>query len=143
MKALKFLGYPLILLLCLASLQGQEGFHIDTSQVVKDLDGKPLPINSEGQLPASATFGRIAKDALTNTLPGDDKIEGSVKYDHWMLAAKVYPDRKDAVLTRTELETIRDRVGKGYGAIVVGPVWRLIDAALAKEGAVKPKEGSK
>jgi hypothetical protein len=104
--------------------------HIDFTQVIKDLDGQPLPINSEGKLPSVATLGKIAKDALTNILPGDDQLTGSGKFDHWQLAQKVYPDKSDVVLTAEELATIKERIGKAYGPIVVGPAWKMLDPGM-------------
>jgi hypothetical protein len=104
--------------------------HIDFTQVLKDLDGKPLPVNPDGKLPAPATLGYVAKEALVNALQGDPP-EGSAKFDHWQLAAKVYPDKSDVVLTAEEIATIKERIGKGFPALVVGPAWRLLDPAVS------------
>jgi hypothetical protein len=109
--------------------------HIDFTQVIKDLDGKPLPINMEGKLPAVATLGQVAKDALVNVLQEDAQLPGSVKYDHWVLAGKIYPDKSDVVLTAEELATIKERIGKAFGPLVVGPCWKLLDPAT--KGASK------
>ena len=107
--------------------------HIDFTQVIKDLDGAPLPIPADGtKLPTVATLGRLAKDALTNILQGDDQLSGSVKYDHWVLAGKVYPEKHDVILTAEELATIKERIGKAFGPIVVGPAWKMLDPALQK-----------
>lgn len=108
--------------------------HIDFTQVIKDLDGKPLPINIEGRLPAVATLGQVAKDALVNVLQEDAQLSGAVKYDHWVLAGKVYPDKSDVVLTAEELATIKERIGKAFGPLVVGPCWKLLDPAQKGAG---------
>jgi hypothetical protein len=115
--------------------------HIDFTQVIKDLDGKPLPINIDGKLPAVATLGQIAKDALTNILQEDSTLAGSVKFEHYLLAQKVYPDKSDVVLTAEELATIKERIGKAFGPVVVGPAWKMLDPALAEKQ--KPSGGSK
>jgi hypothetical protein len=124
-------------------LQGQEAIHIDCTQVLKDLDGAPLPWTPpNGKLPTVATFGAVAKDALVNGIPGDDKAEGSAKYDNWILAGKIYPDKHDAILTMAELTTIKDRIGRAYpGGTVVGPAWQMIADAISH--APKPTEKSK
>lgn len=108
--------------------------HIDFTQVIKDLDGKPLPINIEGRLPAVATLGQVAKDALVNVLQEDAQLSGAVKYDHWVLAGKIYPDKSDVVLTAEELATIKERIGKAFGPLVVGPCWKLLDPAQKGAG---------
>lgn len=109
--------------------------HIDFTQVIKDLDGKPLPINIEGKLPAVATLGQVAKDALVNVLQEDQQLSGSVKYDHWILAGKIYPDKSDVVLTAEELATIKERIGKAFGPLVVGPCWRMLDPATNQKSS--------
>jgi hypothetical protein len=115
--------------------------HIDFTQVLKDLDGKPLPVNPDGKLPAAATLGYVAKEALVNALQGDPP-EGAGKFDRWQLAAKIYPDKSDVVLTAEEVATIKDRIGKGFPALVVGPAWKLLDPAVTAAKQT-PKEGSK
>ena len=105
--------------------------HIDFTQVIKDLDGKPLPINIEGKLPSVATLGLVAKESLTHQLQGDPP-EGGPKYDHWVLASKVYPDKSDVVLTAEELATVKERIGKAWPPEIVGPAWRMLDPALQK-----------
>jgi hypothetical protein len=107
--------------------------HIDFTQVIRDLDGKPLPINIEGKLPSVATLGQVAKDALVNVLQEDAQLSGSVKYDHWILAGKIYPDKSDVVLTAEELATIKERIGKAFGPLVVGPCWRMLDPATSQK----------
>jgi hypothetical protein len=113
--------------------------HIDFTQIIKDLDGKPLPINIEGKLPSVATLGQVAKDALVNNLQEDAQLSGSAKFDHWTLALKVYPNKSDVVLTAEEVATIKERIGKAFGPVVVGPAWTMLDPASKKE----MKEGSK
>ncbi len=117
--------------------------HIDFTQTLKDLDGKPLPFNAEGKLPTVATLGQISKDALVNMLPEDQQATGASKYDHWMLAQKVYPDKKDVVLNAEEIATIKERIGKMYAPLVVGPAWRMLDPAMENKAPAEKKGGSK
>jgi len=36
------------------------------------------------------------------------------------------------LMTAEELATIKERIGKAYGPIVVGPAWKMLDPALQK-----------
>lgn len=124
--------YLACIALAVMGLHAQESpRHIDFTQVLRDLDGNPLPVNPDGKLPAAGTLGWFAKEALVNPLPGDPP-EGSAKFDHWQLAARVYPDKSDVVLTAEEIATIKERIGKGFPALVVGPAWKLLDPASTK-----------
>jgi hypothetical protein len=152
-RFLRFLIEQPVLLFCLAAtitycsvsairLAAQEAIHIDSTQVLLDLDGKPLDGPATG---VPATFGYVAKQALTGAVPGDDKLSDSTKWDRWELAKKVYPPRKDAILNLDEITSIKERIGKAYPAsAVVGPAWEIIAQAIGKgKPETKTKEGSK
>jgi hypothetical protein len=127
------LGWSIALAaLCTGLLQGQESpRHIDFTQEVKGIDGKPIPYNPDGKLPAVLTLGDAAVNALETSIDEDRGLSGAVKFEHDELARKVYK-HSDVVLTAEELATIKERVGKVYGAMIVGAVWRMLDPAVSK-----------
>lgn len=102
---------------------------IDFTAPIIGLDGKPM-MNGDPKEPVPLTLGEVAITALESTIEEDKQATGADKFKRDELARKVYK-QKYVVLTSEEISTIKERIGKSYGAMVVGAAWRMLDAALA------------
>jgi hypothetical protein len=100
---------------------------IDFTQTLAGLDSKPI---SNGAADKSLlTLGDVAVNALEGVLPGDDRLNGADKFKLDTLARAVFQN-KAAVLTVEDIAQLKDRIGKAYGALVVGAAWRALDPAV-------------
>ena|SRR5579863_1114841 len=100
---------------------------IDFTRVLHGIDGKPIldkdPLSGT---PVQITLGDVAVNALYAQTPQDQNLSGVDKFKLAQLAVKIYKN-KAAVLTADQIATIKDRIGKVYGALVVGESWKLLD----------------
>jgi hypothetical protein len=127
-----------VLLVLLAwHLQAQDARHIDFTKLLIGMDGNPVTFADAKGLPTPMTLGDAAVGALEVILEEDRQATGAAKFKLDELARKIYK-KKDAVLLVEEVATIKERIGKYYGPMVIGPAWRILDPAEAK-----PKEPEK
>ena len=100
----------------------------DFTQALLGLDGKAIQRGEPGKL-VSMTLGDAAVEALETITEDDRGLSGAKKFERDQLARKVY-GQKTVVLSVEELALIKERVGKVYGPLVVGSVWRLLDQSI-------------
>ncbi len=128
---------------------------LNLTTVLTGLDGKVLPLedqtrsllsqikglvvqgDTQGAIDAAdailaktepLTIRTVIGNALMQQVDGDANDTGEVKVKRWQLAQKVYgPDEIE--LTAEDVTMAKDRIGKMYGAIVVGPAFSLLDPA--------------
>ena len=127
------------------NLHAQNVRRIDFTQPLIGMDGNPITsllppqgssADAKGVL-TPMTLGDAAVSALETILEEDRQSPGAEKFKLDELARKIYK-KKDAVLLVEEIATIKNRIGKYYGPIVIGPAWRILDPA-----ETKPKEAEK
>ena len=99
---------------------------IDFTEVLKDLDGKPIKHES-GEL----TLGEAATIALLAPYQ-DEQAKGDTKAKRFLLAIKVR-QATDVKLTAEEVKEIKDVVAKAFAPLVVGRVWEIIDPAAMEK----------
>lgn len=104
---------------------------VDFTQVLKGLDGTQFtrqdpPINGKATEVVPMTLGDVAVNALETPIQDDLKLSGEDKFKMDLLARKVYK-AKSVSLTPDEINLIKNRIGKLYGANIVGSAWRAID----------------
>lgn len=102
---------------------------IDFKQPLNDLDGVPITearAGADGQ-PAVfvVTLGRAAVNALMAVLPEDQTKSGEDKLKAFLLAEKV--NNAVVALSVEEIALLKARIAKGYGPLIVGRAWRLLD----------------
>ena len=105
--------------------------HIDFTQEIKGLDGKPV-MNGDAKPSVAMTLGDVAVVALETSLDEDKSVTGAVKFERDELARKVYK-KSSVVLTAEQLASIKERIGKVYSAMIVGAAWRLLDPAVVSK----------
>ena len=122
-----------LLLLCALPLFSQgktQPRSIDFTQALKGLDGKPI---TDGATPAiKITLSVVSVNALESALLGDERLAGADKFKMDTLARKIF-ENKAALLTAEDIALLKERLGKAYGALVVGAAWRLLDPVVAAE----------
>jgi len=85
-------------------------------------------MNGDPKVPVALTLGEVAVTALESQLEEDKQATGADKFKRDELARKIY-GKKDVALPAEEIATIKDRIGKSFGAMVVGAAWRMLDPA--------------
>ena|ERR1039458_3686729 len=112
-------------------LQAQDVRHIDFTKPLIGMDGNPITSADAKGLQTPMTLGDAAVSALETILDEDRQAPGAEKFKLDELARKIYK-KKDAVLLIEEIAKIKDRIGKYYGPVVIGPAWRMLDPAETK-----------
>ena len=98
---------------------------VDVDKMIEGLDGNGIPKDEKGE---PTLLKDVCVAALVSELPSDrEKADGAEKFKRYILAGKI---NKGGVveLTADEVTMLKDRIGKGYGALVVGPAWTLLEA---------------
>ena len=97
-------------------------------QELKNLKKEPLWMDQKQTIPA--TLGSIAIDALLATDP-QDKASGEQKMGCWSLARKITlsMEAKEEYLDISveQVKLVKEKIGKAYGAVVVGPAFQCIE----------------
>lgn len=103
---------------------------IDIAQPIRDLENTPI----EG-----VTFRTVACLALTNSLPGDERLTDNQKLTMFALALRIQKDFMPLDFKIEELALIKERIGRGFSVVVVGRCYEIIEAA--DKPAPSPFEG--
>jgi hypothetical protein len=91
---------------------------INVAQPILDLDGK--------QIDGEATLRKACVQVLLNPLKGDDGQSGQDKASLFALAMQINSE-DEPDLAIEDWAKIKERVGRGYGPLVVGRVYAMID----------------
>jgi hypothetical protein len=124
--------------LLLAEDQPAAPRHIDFTQALKGVDGQTISSGkaaADGKTPVPMTLGDAALMSLETALEEDKQSTGADKFKLDDLARRIY-GKKDVVLPIEDVATIKTRIGKAYGPMIVGAAWRLLDPAATEK--VKP-----
>ncbi len=116
-----------LVLAALVAVWSSSASAIDFTQILTDLDGKPVK-NSEIEV----TLGAAATHALLTPFPDEQNLSGEEKVKRFLLATKVR-EAKDVKLTIDELNMIKKLVGKAYAPLLVGRIWEIIDPASVEK----------
>lgn len=114
-----------------AQAQTEQPRHVDFTKELRGFDGKPI-MNGDPKSPEPMTLGDAAVTALDTPIDTDRGEAGDAKFKRDELARKIY-HQKSVVLTVEEMATIKERIGKYWGPVVVGAAWPLLDPAQKKE----------
>jgi hypothetical protein len=93
---------------------------INFDQELKGLDGEAL---KEGD--KAFTLKRAAVEALVALAP-DDRANGEEKCKRWQLAVRVNGGG-EVELSPEEAAMVKERIGRLYGPLVIGPAWQLLN----------------
>jgi len=105
--------------------------NINFKEMLLTLKGEPLEKlvkkeTDEVPVPVALSLGEACADALLGMTDSDRKESGTDKFKRWQLASKILEAEK-IELTAEDVTLIKDRVGKVYGPISVGPIYNLLE----------------
>lgn len=98
---------------------------INFSTVLISAEGKPIKEDAD----KDCTLGFVAINALLGTMKGDEEMSGEDKLKYFQLAQKIADGRdknKEIDMAVEDVSKIKARIGKMYGAAIVGPAWTLL-----------------
>lgn len=102
---------------------------IDVTQRIVQLDGKDFKDANDKVV--EFTLQKIIEDSLLGSYQDEQGLAGTEKMKRFQLAVKVHGS-KAVTLTAEEISLIKTLVGKGYNALIVGQVWKMIDPESVK-----------
>ena len=98
---------------------------IDFTTPIQTLDGKPI-LNNPGNQPA--TLKTITTDALLASFEDEKNITGEEKLKRYLLATRIYANPQNIDLTVEETALIKKLIGKGFGPLIVGQAYEIIES---------------
>lgn len=102
---------------------------LPVNETIKTIFGDDIvaPAKENGAEADTLTLATVIQNALLNPLRGDESLDGARKLEMHRLAVKTLDP--DADYKVEEVTTIKERVGRAYGPVVVGPAWQMIEGA--------------
>lgn len=101
---------------------------VNLTATIQQLDGTPLMQPPVGDAPAKPwTLRDVIVTVCMNEL-GDKQEPGTAKLERFLLAQRVYNAEREVDLTAEQVAMVKDRIGRGFGAALVGPAFLLLDA---------------
>jgi len=101
---------------------------IDTSTILRALDGSALPFKATNGDARDMTLKDALIEACMGILKGDDSQTGAQKLELFNLAQTIFKSHPQPDLTAEDISVLKDRVGKAYPALIVGRVYEALGA---------------
>ena len=83
--------------------------------------------NIQGEDIKDLTLKSISVEALLATFSDEQSLSGEEKAKRYLLATRIYADSEGLDLTVEEIAKIKQLIGKGYGPLIVGQTWEMLD----------------
>lgn len=99
---------------------------------ILDLDGKEIKVGDVIQ-----TLGHVSLSALLATFEDERALTGKQKADRMQLALKINSNMKEVDLTIEQLNLVKELIGKGFGPLVVGRAYELLEKEPELAAVVK------
>lgn len=100
---------------------------INFNAAIVNIDGTPrTTMGKLDKVPRPVLLKDIVIPALLNRLDGEGHTSGEEKFKHYQLAERIIAGGQ-VDLTPEEVVLVKERVGLGYGADVVGPAYKLLN----------------
>jgi hypothetical protein len=96
-------------------------------------DGAPVIITPAPDL----TLRKVCIDAIGAQLGGDDALTGEAKFQMYELASRIVDaskEAKPAEVSAEEISTLKARIAKAWGILIIGPAFKLLDADYVEPG---------
>ncbi len=103
---------------------------VDVTQTLTALSGEAVrePAAEDGEKGKEFTLRAACVNALMAVMEKDNNLSGEDKLKSFELAKRIQND-PEPDLTPEELTKIKDRVGKAYGPVIVGPVFTILNGS--------------
>lgn len=96
---------------------------VDFNSVIKDLKGEPVKDGDR-----DFTLAAVACNALLMPYPDEQSLSGADKFRRYKLADKITSANGQGVdLSVEEIADLKKLIGKGYGPLVVGRAYEILD----------------
>lgn len=97
---------------------------VNLDKEITDLKGKPIQVSEVDK--SAITVKYVVTAALLGELEGEPR-EGKASFDRYQLAEKINNAEADIDLAVEDVALIKDRIGKMYPPIIVGPLWKILN----------------
>ena len=89
---------------------------INFNQKLESFDGKEVGI-----------LKQFCIEPLLATFPDEQNLAGEEKLRRFLLASKIHWADGEAELMAEEISLVKKLIGKGYGPLVVGQAWKMLE----------------
>jgi hypothetical protein len=89
---------------------------INFNQPIKNIQGEEIK---------DLTLKVVSVESLLATF-SDEQISGEEKAKRYLLATRIYAN-EELELTVEEIAKIKQLIGKGYGPLIVGQAWEMLE----------------
>ena len=96
---------------------------INFNQPIKNIQGEEIK---------DLTLKTVSIEALLATFLDEQSLLGEEKTKRYVLATKIYANPEELDLTVEEISKIKQLIGKGYGPLVVGQAWKILEGREVK-----------
>ena len=97
---------------------------INFNQPIKNIQGEEIK---------DLTLKTVSVEALLATFSDEQSLSGEEKAKRYVLATRIYANSEELDLTVEEISKIKQLIGKGYGPLVVGQAWEILEGKKERE----------
>lgn len=90
---------------------------INFNQPIKNLQGEEIK---------DVTLKSVSVEALLAMFEDERSLSGNEKAERYVLATRIYANNL-LDLTVEEVAKVKHLIGKGYGALIVGQAWEMLE----------------
>lgn len=112
---------------------------IDFKAEMTAIDGKAIP--ADPGKPEALTLQRVCEDALIASYPDEQTLPSDEKNRRFWLAIKIHGGEQN--LSADEITMLKKVIGKGYGPLVVGRAFGMLDPNSIPPGMGPPPPAKK
>ena len=98
---------------------------INFNQPIKNIQGEEIK---------DLTLKTVSVESLLATFDDERSLLGAEKAKRYVLATRIYANPEELDLTIEEIAKIKQLIGKGYGPLVVGQAWEMLEGKKEREG---------
>ena len=95
---------------------------INFNQPIKNIQGEEIK---------DLTLKTVSVEALLATFSDEQSLSGEEKAKRYVLATRIYANPEELDLTVEEIAKIKQLIGKGYGPLIVGQAWDMLEGNKA------------
>ena len=97
---------------------------INFNQPIKNIMGEEIK---------DLTLKTVSVESLLATFDDERSLLGEEKAKRYVLATRIYANPEELDLTVEEISKIKQLIGKGYGPLVVGQAWEILEGKKERE----------
>ena len=95
---------------------------INFNQPIKNIQGEEIK---------DLTLKTVSVEALLANFSDEQSLSGEKKAKRYVLATRIYANPEELDLTIEEIAKIKQLIGKGYGPLIVGQAWDMLEGNKA------------